>query len=269
MYYYFFDRYFGHDRVAQGDLEWIEPWDLFEMRWMWYVLCLWDQISWSEQYAKYTFPATSEIFLLAKWCLSRFSLLHVHEFVVHRFCTYKKAIGLRIRDPEELVKRMPTEKKRKKILSDRKNEQKNLSSATRSNWISFALYIQEVLWRDSSQQLLLVFPDIWTIYQTFSASRISHKRVLLTHAKMTKKQQVEAFWWVATWEKRVIISTPSQIFFDRYRLSEIVVIDQHKWYYKQPQDPRYHSVAVGKRLADIYGCHFAATWFLLDSVALN
>lgn len=267
MYYYFFDSYFWHDRVAQADLEWIEPWDLFEMRGVWYGLCLWEKISWTEQYTKYTIATPGEVFLLVKWCLSPFSLTHIHQFVTYRFCSYKKAVGLWIKDPEERVKRMPSEKKWKQILKNRGDRGKG-EEHKQITWIenaeSVIKYFEERWDGSRLRQCLCVFPDMWTLHQYVSTWIVSKKDVFLAHAKMTKKQQAEGYRGIATWQKRLVISTPSQIFFDWHDIWQIILIDQHKRYYKQPQDPRYHSGTVCEYISQIYDCHFSSTWFTLD-----
>ncbi len=272
MYYYFFDRYFWHDRVARCDMLDSEPGDFFEMVGYGYVVCLWSDISRVEQYTKYIIDAPWEIILLARWLLSRTALVHLHDFTRRWFCTYKKAIWLRIKDPEEFAKRMPTGRKKKMKKKKTKSEKKIVWNTHdpqeahleyRDGKNDIHSYLMNSFSLFPTHQKLLVFPDLWMMRQTISDKLLTHASVLFLHARMTKKQQAEAFWEIKMGKKICIFSTPSQVFHDRDYLSEIVLFDQHKWYYKQPQDPRYNTREVCTHLSTIVECPLVSSWFSL------
>lgn len=104
--------------------------------------------------------------------------------------------------------------------------------------------------RDVEGQQLVVFPDLRTMEQYNS---FMWDGVVVLHSKSTKKQKSEAFWWIKQGNIKNLFCTYSQIFQDRHHLTSIIMIDQHKRYYKHHQDPRYTVGTVLEKMADIYG----------------
>lgn len=228
MYYYFFDRYYGHDRVAQAVPEWVCAWDFFEARGFGYVLCLWDSVSRVEQY---NYPALdltdAEIIMIAPSAMSKQSLVLLHRFTHHWFCPYKKAIPLWISDAGQRAKRVPKSKRSKK-----KNDQS-----------------------------LIVFPNLRSLTHYTNTHDLDERLIL--HSQSTIKQKSEAYWSIRSWSTQHLACTYSQIFQDRSQLREITLVDQHTRYYKSQQDPRYHTWVVLDEMSTIFGSRLEKTWLSL------
>lgn len=234
MYYYFFDRYYGHDRIAQAYVADTVAWDFFEAVGYGYVLCLWESLSRVEQYTKYIEPKLqdTEIIMIQKCLLSEQSLQMLHRFTHHRFCAYKKAIPLYLANPEEIAKRRLAKKVKKS---------------------------------DTPSQSLIIYPNVWSL-QNDKNIDIENEWFLLLHSQSTKKQKAEIFWWLRNGKKNALVCTYSQMFQDWMHLTDITLVDQHTWYYKSPQDPRYEAGAVVDKLWEIYGCKVKKTWYVLELV---
>lgn len=226
MYCFFYDQWFGHDRVKFCTWIQAKAWDFFEVVWYWYVLCLWKEVSREEQYEGELDLSKHEKIKLIPTLMSKKTLEFVHWFVRHRFCTYRKAIPLWIGDPEEVVKR---ERKKK----------------------------------SSQEQKLVVFSDSWSLYNYQKKYRFpSHAKVM--HSKRTKKQKAELFREVKNGESSYVLCTFSHMFQDWKNLKEIVVVNEHMWYYKSQQDPRYNAAIVAKEMAKIYWAKITTTGYSLD-----
>ena len=220
MRYYFFDRHYGHDRVAQAaPVPKVKPGDFFEARWIGYGVCLGESVTRMEQYGKYTERNLewAEILYLGRLFSER-ALEMLHWFTQHRFCTYKKAIPLRAWEIEELAKRMPKKKKKKW-----------------EEWIQ-TLHIYPNL-RSSMNDSSWNFGNNWSI---------------VLHSQTSKKQKAEAYRAIQSWKSVHIVCTYSQMFQDWQKLDTILLDQQHMRYYKNQQDPRYHAVDVAKKMAETY-----------------
>ncbi len=229
---YFFERYYGHDRIVYVTwLAKISAWDFFEMRWYGYGLCIWENISRAEQYTRFKedISKDQEVIVIQKKLLAPETLQVIHRFTRHRFCTYKKAIPLWIQDPEQLASRKP-----KKLAK-----------------------------KSDTLQTLTVYPNLWAILNDPS---IEMSSVTLLHGQSTKKQKAEAFWWIKSWAIRQVVCTYSQMFKQRHNLSSITLIDQHARRYKSQQDPRYHTVDVVKEMAKIYDVELDMTWYSMSEI---
>ena len=229
MWVYFFDRHYGHDRVVQVDnTKSLSAWDFFEIRGIWYWFCLWENISRVEQYTKYHETIQeSELIMIQKKLLDAKTLEILHRFTRYRFCTYKKAIPLWIQDPEQLAKRKLTFKKSKVL-----------------------------------EQTLTIYPNLWTI---MNDSSLDLNNMHLLHGQSTKKMKAEGFWWVKNGSIKHLICTYSQLFKQRENLTHITLKDQHAWWYKNQQDPRYHTVDVVKEMAKVYGAELELSGFSIES----
>lgn len=235
MYFYFFDRYYGHDRVAQAQLEGVWPWDFFEARGYGYVLCLGESVSWVEQYTKYIDIALSEaeIFLVCSHVLSDATLSLIHRFTHQRSCSYKKTMPLWIWDPEELAKRKPETKKRKEK-------------------------------KEGVEQQLVIYPNLRSLSNDASLD-LSQQWVMMLHSQSTKKQKSEAFWSIRDGSTKKLVCTYSQMLQEWNHLTSITIHDEHTRYYKSQQDPRYHAVEVTKKMAEVYTSDLKMTWYSLET----
>lgn len=230
MFFYFFDRHYGHDRVAQARIEWASAWDFFEARWYGYILCLWEHVSRVEQYTKTVelWLEKAEIITLCNWLLSQQSIDLMHWFTHHRFCSYKKALPLRISDPEDIAKRMILKKSKK----------------------------------STNSQKLTIYPNLWSLHNDNDINKINSTTIIL-HSQSTKKQKSDAFWSIKNGLTESVVCTYSQMFQDRTNLQKITLIDQHTWYYKSQQDPRYKTWTVIDQMWEIYGCEIIKSWYSL------
>ncbi len=230
MWYYFFDRHYGIDRVAFAQkLHQIKVWDFFEARWIWYVVCLWKDISWVEQYTKYVDKQLEKAEIIPLWNLFSKQTIHLlHWFTQHRFCSYKKAIPLRVWDIQELAKRKKSKKK--------KNE-----------WI----------------QQLMIYPNLRSIHNDFSIEKLQTWYLLL-HWQSTKKTKAEGYWHIQSWVNCSVVCTFSQMFQDWQNLTSISFMHQHMRYYKNQQDPRYHSLVVVKKMSELYNVSLDVSWYSLE-----
>ena len=234
MYYYFFDRYYGHDRVAQAHLDDVQAWDFFEAVGYGYVLCLWDSLSRVEQYGKYIEPGIqkAELLPIQKWLLSQQSLEMMHWFTHHRFCAYKKALPLYISDPEEIAKRKTKKMKKKK-------------------------------WENKDEQKLIIYPNLRSL-QNDASLDLTESGTIFLHSQSTKKQKSEGFRKIRNGVVDKLVCTYSQMLQDWDNLVSVTLIDQHTRYYKSPQDPRYEAGAVVDMIWEIYGSKTIKTGYDLS-----
>ena len=79
------------------------------------------------------------------------------------------------------------------------------------------------------------------------------------NGKHTKKQRAEVFWKIKNGAPETLVCTYSQIFQDWQDLKRIILIDQHKRYYKNQQDPRYYTPRVVEKMGEIYECEVVKT----------
>ncbi len=115
------------------------------------------------------------------------------------------------------------------------------------------------IWKE--WQTLIVFPDLWTIFNMVPAERLNDKvikpskeskwwneHIAFLSATQTEKQKDIHRWEIKKGMKSVIICTYAEIFQDFHDLKKIIFVDPHKRYYANQQDPRYK---VGDVLAQI------------------
>ncbi|USN56220.1 MAG: hypothetical protein H6766_03990 [Candidatus Peribacteria bacterium] len=98
----------------------------------------------------------------------------------------------------------------------------------------------------------MIFPDLRTIYSMIDERIRTDNAVVILSSAMTEKQRNDARWAIKYGKKRIILSTPAAFFHDRYRLTDIQVVDSHLRYYKNRQNPRYNvSAVVAQRKAHL------------------
>ena len=273
MYLYHFSKYAGTDRVFTTDLELGQVGDLVMLGEGEYGFLLGDEVARPEM-GKYALktphlasPKGEELIVVPR-LLSEKSLGLLHRFVNEWYTTYKNSISLWVHDVEDIVKRNKKQeiRKKKKKIKHRK-------------WVinnGVLIHSDEVL----EWQQLIIFPDLWTLKQVcksplsprghslptsseFTSSQggdqLVWHGVVVLHGKSTKKQKSEAFLGIKSWAIATLICTYSQIFQDWQNLQHIILIDQHKRYYKHQQDPRYYVPTVVEKMAEIYGAHVTRT----------
>lgn len=241
MYCYSFTRFFGHDRVAILDSEIdCQAGDLLLLQWE-YFLALWDVISWWTDYRVHS----PSIHLAEKELFDEGAMAMIHRLVYEYYTSYRNIIALFMTDSlEKLLQRKhsPTPSSYRFTDYDHNKEEFVVHTKRKEQW-----------------QSLLLFPDLWTLYNHMEAI-ISKDRIAVVGSGHTEKQRNDLFWSIKDGGTPSLACTHAWLFQCRHDLRAIYVVRPHAWYYKNRQDPRYDSVAVCKKLATIYG----ATLVLLD-----
>lgn len=176
-------------------------------------------------------PHVSAGELLEKQLLSWSTMHFLHDFVAYRFTTYAKALALWLGDDlHALLARKPNSRPKVTI------HQQAL--------ISLLPDFSVVLEPTEMTQQLVVFPDVWTMMNILPESVRTMPGAVLLHGQSTPKQRQEAFRSIKTGKATHIFTTWSTIFQDLAHCSHCLVVAPHTWYYKQQQDPRYHTVTT-------------------------
>ena len=227
MYLYSFDKFAGPDKVFMV-AKWnafckkIKIWDLVKSGEEIFV-CLWDEISFAEQYVYFHVPRM-DIQILHKWLLSPKAVQMIHRMVYTYYSTYKSVMKYFVSDDWE------------KLLD------------------------KEVKWKWKMEQTLIVYPDLRTILNTVDEKELAKKEVAFlssTNSQWTKDKHRRA---VKTWNVSTIYASPSEIFHDFSHLKKIIFIDPHKWYYANQQEPRFKVGAVLEEMAKLYDAQLEIRW---------
>lgn len=245
VYIYAFDRYAGGDGVFVSQWSDLHAGDLIEVDDD-YFLVLGEHVAFPELTTK---PVV--------WCsapkvkidslLSSQVLTFVHRFVADRFTTYKNALPLWLgSDIDQLMRRKTSSLGTTKPVGHRQVSDEKITYYEQS----------------AAGQQLIVFPDIWTMRMWLGQelSLSPQPGTVILYSQRTHKQKAESYRAIKQGKIQSVISTYSQIFRDWSDLREIVLIDQHTWWYKHPQDPRYHAGEIASQLAELYGARLVTTW---------
>ena len=264
MYFYYFDQYRWYDRVSREtgyDFE-IQAGDICEVRHLWYILCLGTHISRSEQYPKNINSKASARELIHRFphVIRPLTLQYIHIFVRTWFTTYKKALPLRIPEPDRLLSLSTAQNL--SISSTRKTSRSKKAILSKELFRDDELYtyIYTATWQLAHiRQTLVVFPDVWTMAQAIDIDQLkTHKDVLILH-QPTVVAKSKAYRKIAQSKVHYVFATYSQVFWDRDALDQIVVMKWDRLYYKSQKDPRYHAVTVAHTMADIYSAQLQST----------
>jgi primosomal protein N' len=239
VYLYSFDRFFGVDKVCllgYSGKKKIKAGDLLIFGNQ-YFLALGDKIVFSEQYEHLE---TVKAELVYKQFFTKPTLNLFHWMVETYYTTYKSVVRLFItNDIEKLLER---ENKLPKIA---KNWQK-----VAEYWFSLA----------AEGQTLIVFSDLWTMFNSTSEQFRESEGVVFLSATQTEKQKDVHRWEIKKWMKSVIICTYAEIFQDFYDLKKIIFVDPHKRYYANQQDPRYKVGEVIEEMKKLYNAEVEIMW---------
>jgi len=246
MYLYFPDRRYGTDKVALVHGLQAKAGDLLEIDET-YAIALGDQISFKELIHAKALGKTSTV--VFKQLLRPETLLFIHAFVQHRFCTYASAMPLRTGDISQLVRQH--KKKPKPLSRDR--------AIQVDGW---TVTLQKC--PTTTGQQLIIFPDLRTMQHVLPEKVFSQPGVIQLHSGLTVVQKAKAFRWIKTGYYHTILSTHAQIFQDFFDLTSIVLIDQHKRRYKSQQDPRYRTPTVVEQMVNTYGPTLQTTGYTLS-----
>ncbi len=230
--------YAGIDFVYITYEKWFQQWNLISWGEV-FGICLWENISFVERYNKERFPPC-KVENIQKSFFSENAIKLIHRMVEERFTTYKKVIPLFL--PKQRNKylnlSLNVDAKPKNILSDK---------FFYKNWF-FTKDSKKQNW-----QQLFVFPDLWTLYNSFENSYLQQDWVKILYSSMTDKQKMTTYNDIKSWNINTLLATSSEIFQDWYDLQHIFFVDPYKWYYESFQDPRYKISDVLNKIAEIYG----------------
>jgi primosomal protein N' len=238
------DKFSWRDRIFLTELpKKYKLWDLL-MIWTDYFINLWNEISFPESY-NYKLKTQDDTNIIHKKFLYPNTIKLIHFLVYTYYTTYKNIIPLFINlDISKLLTRQ--KKTSKKIVYDNSNWN------TKKNKIEFS-------WNLLDWQQLIVFPDLRTLTQSIDINSL-WENISINSWKNTIKQKDELFRQIKTGKTTTLICTYSQIFKDWKNLQNITIIDNHKWYYKNQQDPRYETNNVLEKMSKIYECSLTIHW---------
>lgn len=235
MYIYGFTTFAWHDKVQktekptykQGDLVSYGN-DIF--------LALGDEVSFFEQYEKkYISTRTPEI--LYKNFLFPETIALLHWMVYYRYTTYKSVIRYFLPEDIEWLLKQEVAKKKKK--------ENQITVLQLKSEIYKAITIEQ--WQN-----LIIFPDLWTLYNLVPEQVLQHEEVVVLHPQQSSKQKNIHWWQIKTWEKKIILCTHAELFQDYNDLKKIVIIQPSTWYYANQQDPRYKVKTIVEKMGEIY-----------------
>lgn len=205
-----------------------------------FFLCLWDEISFQEQYEYKYEIKIDDLSLIYKNFLSDKTLDMVNRMVYYWYSNYKSVMKYFVSfDVQKLVEGLSSQKsiKSKKIIN---------SEIIFQDW-KFEISENKIEW-----QQLVIFPDLWTIFNTLDEEILSKKWNVLLSSNDTQNQKDKKWWAVKSWDIKNVFCTHSEIFQDRNNLKKIILIDPYKRYYENQQDPRYSVNEVVKKMIEIY-----------------
>lgn len=247
MYIFSFNRFAWFDRVfslkMSDDSIWrcqmIKRWNLVKYQDD-VFLCLWDEISFQEQYQHKYEINKADLKLIYKSFLTLKTLDMVNWMVYWRYSNYKSVLKYFVSfDPEKLVegKKHKAESKKKYIYNN---------EILIQGW-EFKMSDNNIDW-----QQLIIFPDLWTLFNTVDEPIISIKWNVFLNSNNTQNQKDKNWWMIKNLEINNVFCTHSEIFQDWNKLKKIILIDPYKRYYENQQDPRYSVNEVVKKMAEIY-----------------
>lgn len=242
MYIYAQNSFIGQDKVVKitTDFEGIKPWMMLRTE-KDYLLALGDSLSFPSLYDQEEQLSAKEILettpLLSNKCIEI-----IHYLVYRNYTVYRNIVPFFVGNDMEILMK-------KKSSSKKKPE-----------------FFQLMLWwhkysfdnKLSSWQQLLVFPDLWTIQNFYQIHQDSLDKdtVLILSWASTSIAVAKAFRAIKNWQISTVLTTHSQLFFDRCDLKSITIFDSHKWYYKSQQDPRYRTPDVLQKMSELYWAKF-------------
>ncbi len=248
MYLYAFTLYAGNDRVFKYDSIatklTFSSGDLIQIQEQ-YFLVLWETLSFQEQYT--SVPLMSGVVqIIHKNLLSDKTMQLIHRMSYQRYSPYKAVIKYFL--PKEiatLLKKSP-----KKFTKTKKSAK----TSTQSSISSYQLTILDQEYTLSDQgQTLMVFPDVWTLYNTIPENVLAKENIAVLHSSSTQNQKDKTWRGLKTWSLHVLLTTHAQIFQDFYNLKTIIQIAPHKRYYANQQDPRYKTWMVLEQMKKNWG----------------
>lgn len=244
MYFYWFSNFIWFDKVFFSDFDFgAKIWDILYDEEKTYYLCLGEDIAFTESYIDKKF-ALANCKILYKSILSEKSVNFLNWMVYYRYSSYKSVLKYFILEDIDFLmsKEIKTKKSDLKISTDREIFEKN--------WLSASL-----LW-----QTLIVFPDLFNLFQTIPKDLLDQDGVILLASNDSLAQKTKKRWQVKSGKAKVIFATHSEVFQDYQDLKKIVWFDPNKWYYNNQQDPRYKIKEVLNYLSSLWWISVEIDW---------
>lgn len=235
-YFYSFDFICRVDSVFFSNIEFkVNPWDLL-YDWNRYYLSLWTNISFEDLIIDEISLDTS-ISIDFKSLLSKNSIDIIHNIVKESFSLYRLVVPMFIPDDIRSILKRASKKVNKSVEN-----------------IDYLNYINSWIVKKNQWQQLIIFPDLWSIYNQLDNNYLSFDWVEILNSKSTNVQKWKTFWNIKNWITNSLVCTHSQIFQDWLNLWKIIIFSPHQRYYKNQKDPRYSTVDLLKKFEEIYNC---------------
>ena len=256
-YLYWFTKYAWSDKIWKVPWK-LKAWDLF-LFWDEYYLSLWDDISFFEQYVYEIREPEEKFKLIEKNLISKETIKFINYMAYERYCPYYNVMKYFLpQEIDKLVERKVWKKKSCATLWKGLPEGvgiftpiyfKNPSSHDKSWSTSFLKGGQNPDW-----QTLIVFPDLRTLMNMTDDEFRKQPWVDTLLSTNTQSQKDKSRRNIKQWNTKIIFATHSEIFQNYNDLKKIIIFYPHKRYYANQQDPRYKTLAVVKKMSEIYGC---------------
>lgn len=243
LYFYGFSSFFWFDKVWYSDNDFgYKIGDLISTKDN-YFLCLGEEISFFELYKEKKISLEWSELMYPKF-LSEKTINFINWMVYHRYSTYKSVMRYFLSGDVSYVLSKEVKWKKSKNLDEK------LFSA-----------LQDIDFQASSLgQTLIVFPDLFTLYQNLPSDILDNEKTALLISTDTELQKTKKRRAIRSGSKNLIISTHSEVFQDFKDLKKIILFDPSKRYYTNQQDPRYKIDEVLKYLAEVWWIEVEMKW---------
>ena len=252
MYLYSFSKYNGPHRIYTIlDKYPLQSGDLIHAD-QWYFLVLGEEISRPTLHTQVIALQSPKLLVAAFLSLRAIQL--IHRMVYMYYTSYKSIVPLWVDDVEYLLKKSPTT-----IISQDLGDHIKLTSLhpKKKSPISQSdsLILQDHTLVHSGSlapwSQLIVVPDVWTIHNIITRQPWLYP---IATSASTALQWSKLRRWSQSGHLSTLIATPSQIFWDWRDIQQILIVDHHKRYYKNQQNPRYDTVEVCEKIAHVRWC---------------
>lgn len=259
MYFYLPNQRYWNDKVMMMPWDNFSHWSIYEIEWQWAV-CLGDEVAFSEL-IKPLRNLPKSMNLVFEKVLTHKTLSLVHWFVNHWYTSYHKAMPLWIGDIDQLVKYKKISRKKKggewsiecRVHSVALTQRE--STDIFSGSLTYSLDTKEV-W-----QTLIVFPTVWSMFMHLKDTGLMELNgSVVLHGQLHASARSKAFRAIKSWSVHTVYSTYSQVFRDWNNLQKVILIDQHAWWYKNFQEPRYFLPTIVQKMKSILWCEIYTTW---------
>jgi primosomal protein N' len=114
-------------------------------------------------------------------------------------------------------------------------------------------------------QTLIIFPTVRSLHQHLQWWCMDLTWSVVLHGQLHASARAKAFWDIKSWAIHTIYATYSQVFRDWNDLKKIILIDQHAWWYKNYQEPRYFAPTVIDQIMQTWWCEIVKTGEIIEN----